>query len=235
MPTLQGSCASSGRPPFGSTAATSSPARRSGATSSFPAGSTVPTTASAASQARPGCARPWRARATSDDEPHVSEDRGQLPAGVASVLAVAEIPSSKLGRARRARLSELEREFYFWMLRRFATHGRPTSAEMHDAAARLDVDFETALATLAGEEIQVRLAPHGEASWEPTSAVVVTGVLERCEESFRGCCPALNFFASSDNGERWLEEHPEVRGQVVSISDAIAAGRAVFGNIFDKR
>jgi len=229
----------------------------------------------------------------------VSEDRGQLPAGVASVLAVAEIPSSKLGRARRARLSELEREFYFWMLRRFATHGRPTSAEMHDAAARLDVDFETALATLAredlvhlgldgeiavaypfsgrprghrvrfvagyeveamcaidalgiapmfgepievtshdpltGEEIQVRLAPHGEASWEPTSAVVVTGVLERCEESFRGCCPALNFFASSDNAERWLEEHPEVRGQVVSISDAIAAGRAVFGNIFDER
>jgi hypothetical protein len=229
----------------------------------------------------------------------VSEDRGQLPAGVASVLAVAEIPSSKLGRARRARLSELEREFYFWMLRRFATHGRPTSAEMRDAAARLDVDFETALATLAredlvhlgldgeiavaypfsgrprghrvrfvagceveamcaidalgiapmfgdpievtshdpltGEEIQVRLAPHGEASWEPTSAVVVTGVLERCEESFRGCCPALNFFASSANAERWLGEHPEVRGQVVSISDAIAAGRAVFGNIFDER
>jgi hypothetical protein len=231
--------------------------------------------------------------------PHVSDDLEQLPAGVVSALALAEIPLSKLGPARRARLSDLERELYFWILRRFATDGRPASAEIGDAAERLGLDLETAIATLAGadlihvgtdgeiavaypfsgrpsahrvrfasgqeveamcaidalgiapmfgepievasqdpltgEEIHVRLAPHGEASWEPTSAVVVAGVLERCEESFRGCCPALNFFASSANAERWLEEHPEVRGQVVSIPDAIAAGRAVFGNIFDER
>jgi len=42
----------------------------------------------------------------------------------------------------------------------------------------------------------------------------------------------LNFFASSDNGERWLEQHPSVRGQVVSMPEAIAAGRVVFGDVF---
>jgi alkylmercury lyase len=232
-------------------------------------------------------------------EPDVSDNREQLQAGVASALALAEIPPSKLGPARRARLSELECELYFWILRRFATHGRPASAELRDAAARLGVDLESALATLAredlvrlgadgeiavaypfsgrptghrvrfanaheveamcaidapgiapmfgerievasrdplsDEEIRVRVAPDGEASWKPTSSVVVAGVLDRCEESFRGCCPALNFFASSDNAERWLEGHHEIRGQVVSMPDAIASGRAVFGDVFGER
>jgi hypothetical protein len=54
-----------------------------------------------------------------------NEYPGQLAPGVAAALAAAEIPPSKLGPARRARLSEAERELYFWTLRRFATDGRP--------------------------------------------------------------------------------------------------------------
>ena len=223
----------------------------------------------------------------------------QLPPGVASALAVAEIPPSKLGPARRARLSHSNRELYFWILRRFATHGRPSSAETRAAAGQLGLELERALATLAREDlihlgsdgeiavaypfsgrptahrvhlasgheidamcaidalgiapmfgepievrsqdplsredVRVRLAPDGEGSWEPETAVVVAGVLDRCDESFRGCCPALNFFASSESAERWLQEHPDVRGQVISMPDAIAAGRAVFGNVFEER
>jgi len=83
-------------------------------------------------------------------------------------------------------------------------------------------------------EVHVLLAPDGQGRWEPNAAVVVAGVLDRCDQSFRGCCPALNFFASSENAERWLQEHPEVRGQVVSMPDAIAAGRAVFANVFEE-
>jgi len=229
----------------------------------------------------------------------VNDPHAQLPAGVASALALAEIPRSKLGPSRRARLSHSERELYFWILRRFATRGRPSSAEMRAAAGRLGVDAEDALATLAREdlvhlgrdgeiavaypfsgrptahrvrfpsghqaeamcaidalgiapmfgepievasqdpltreEVRVRLAPNGEGSWEPTSALVVAGVLDRCDESFRGCCPALNFFASSESAERWLQEHPEVRGHVVPMPDAIAAGGAVFGDVFEER
>jgi hypothetical protein len=36
---------------------------------------------------------------------------------VAAALAAAEIPPSKLGPARRARLSDAERKLYFWILR----------------------------------------------------------------------------------------------------------------------
>jgi hypothetical protein len=41
----------------------------------------------------------------------------------------------------------------------------------------------------------------------------------------------LNFFASAANAERWLAEHPEVRGTRISIPEAAAAARAVFGEV----
>jgi Alkylmercury lyase len=41
----------------------------------------------------------------------------------------------------------------------------------------------------------------------------------------------LNFFASAASAERWLAEHPEVRGSSISIQEAAAAGRAVFGDV----
>lgn len=225
-------------------------------------------------------------------------DREQRPPGVATALALAEIPDSKLGPSRRARLSQAQRELYFWILRRFATDGRPTSAELQTAAAEFGIDRESALATLAredlvhldldreiavaypfsgrpmghrvrfasgheaeamcaidalgiapmfgepievasrdpltGEAIRARVAREGTASSEPTAAVVVAGVLDGCEESFCACCPALNFFASKVNAERWLAEHQEIRGQVISMEDAIAAARAIFGSVFDE-
>jgi Alkylmercury lyase len=79
--------------------------------------------------------------------------RMHLPSGVAAVLAAAAIPPSKLGPARRARLTEEERELYFWILRRFATEGRPSSSEIRTAAERLGVDAEHALGTLAREDL----------------------------------------------------------------------------------
>jgi hypothetical protein len=84
---------------------------------------------------------------------------------------------------------------------------------------------------LSGDEFQARLALDGTGTWEPDSAVVVAGVSDRQALSFSGCCPVLNFFVSGENAERWLHEHPHVRGQVISIEDAILSGRAVFGNV----
>jgi hypothetical protein len=222
-------------------------------------------------------------------------DVGQLARGVASALAMAEIPPSKLGPARRARLTDAQRELYFWILRQFATAGRPSSGEVSAAAARLEIDADRALETLAredlihrgadgeitvaypfsgrptahrvrfpggrevdamcaidalgiasmfgqaievesrdpvsGEEIRARVAPDGAAEWSPGSAVVVAGVLDRQSDSCRGCCPVLNFFVSPANAESWLAQHPEVRGDVISMPDAAAAGRAVFGEV----
>lgn len=221
----------------------------------------------------------------------------QLPAGVAAALAAAEIPPSNVGPARRACLTDSERELYFWILRRFATRGRPSGAETRKAAARLGLEVEGALATLAREDLvhcgsdgeiivaypfsgrvssyrvlfadghevhamcaidalgiapmfeqtieirshdpltgaafQAKVAPGDAASWEPDTAVVVAGVLDRQADSCSGCCPVLNFFVSTDSAERWLSEHPHVRGQVMTVDDAIASGRAVFGDVFE--
>jgi Alkylmercury lyase len=226
-------------------------------------------------------------------------DSGQLPSRVAATLATAEIPPSKLGPARRDRLSEAECELYFWILRRFATDGRPSSLELRAAAEQLGLGAISALETLAREDLvhrgadgeiavaypfssrptahrvrfpgghevdamcaidalgiapmfdepveissqdpltgasfHARVTPAGDAAWEPDSAVVVAGVSERCGESFRDCCPVLNFFVSTENAERWLVEHPDMRGRVVTIDEAITAGRAVFGDVLEPR
>ena len=89
----------------------------------------------------------------SADPARRSDAREQLPPCVATVLAAAEIPPSKLGRARRARLSENERELYFWILRRFATSDRPSNAELRAMAAQLGLDAEQALDTLEREDL----------------------------------------------------------------------------------
>jgi hypothetical protein len=88
-------------------------------------------------------------------------DPEQLPRGVAEALAVAEIPTSKLGPSRRARLSDPQRELYFWIMRRFAADGRPNRAEASAAAGRLGVDGEDALAVFAREDL-VHLGRDGE-------------------------------------------------------------------------
>lgn len=218
-----------------------------------------------------------------------------LSTGVAAALAAAAIPPSKLGPARRARLSASERELYFWILSRFASHGRPSRREFDTAAGRLGADPASALETLAredlvhldqagevsvaypfsgrptghrvrfpggheeyamcaidalgiapmfsqpieissrdpygGELFRAQLAPDGTGSWNPETATVVAGALERHGDSCCGCCPVLNFFVTRSNAERWLAQHPEVRGHVISIEDAIASGRAVFGGV----
>jgi hypothetical protein len=228
-------------------------------------------------------------------EPDRGTGDGELPERVIAALAVAEIPASKLGAARRARLSENERELYFWILRRFATGGRPSSAELREAAERLGLNAEQGLEKLAredlvhrgsdgevtvaypfsgrptahrvrfpgghevdamcaidalgiapmfgatievgsrdpvsGDAIQARVAADGAAEWWPESAVVVAGVLDRQSDSCRGCCPVLNFFVSTATAERWLAQNPQVRGSVISMDEAAAAGRAVFGEV----
>ena len=46
------------------------------------------------------------------------------------------------------------------------------------------------------------------------------------------CCDVLNFFESAEMAQRYLTNNPELTGFTISISDAIAVGRTVFGDIF---
>ena len=224
----------------------------------------------------------------------VSDDELALAPSVRAVLDAAAIPSSKIGPGRRGRLSAGERELYFWVLRRFASSGRPTGKDTRETAERLGLDADRALETLAaqdlvhldqtgeivvaypfsgrptqhrvrfggghevdamcaidalgiapmfdeaieivsrdlltGEHIEVKLTPAGTGSWRPQGAVVVCGASGN-GESCCSCCPVLNFFASEDNGERWLAGRPDVRGYVTTMEEAIEAGRAVFGEV----
>lgn len=63
------------------------------------------------------------------------------------------MPASKLGAARRSRLSELELELYFWILRRFASRGCPSNAELRAAAAEFGLDADSALDVFAREDL----------------------------------------------------------------------------------
>jgi hypothetical protein len=218
-----------------------------------------------------------------------------LPERVAAALALAEIPPSKLGQARRSRLSGSERALYFWILRGFAEGGRPTREELGREAERLGLELEPVLAALRREDLvhlggdgeitvaypfsgvptahrvrfpngqeafamcaidalgiaqmldqpieitsgdplshepfHANLSPDGSASWQPETAAVVAGLNDRHADSCSGCCPVLNFFASTENAERWLNEHPQVHGEVITIDDAITAGRAIFADV----
>jgi hypothetical protein len=228
-------------------------------------------------------------------QPNQRSRDDELPERVAAALAAAEIPPSKLGAARRARLTESERALYFWILRQFATGGRPSSVDIYGAAERLAIDAEQVLETLAredlvhrgsdgevtvaypfsgrptahrvrfpgghevdamcaidalgiapmfgeqvavdsrdplsGDPIRARVAPDGAAEGWPQSAVVVAGAVRSEGDACCGCCPVLNFFASAANAEHWLAEHQDVRGTVISMQEAAAAGRAVFGDV----
>jgi hypothetical protein len=200
----------------------------------------------------------------------------------------------RLGKERHAKLTEPERDLYFWILRRFATTGRPAGDEASEAARRFGVDLRRAVESLeredlvhldgdgeiavaypfsgrptahrvrfesgheayamcaldalgiapmfgrrievasrdplGGRDIRVVLDPDGAGEWLPREAVVVTG--SSCDgQSFRSCCPVLNFFESPGHAARWLGDHPDVRGEVVSMPEAIEAGRAVFGDV----
>ena len=84
---------------------------------------------------------------------------------------------------------------------------------------------------VSGDEIRARVAPDGAAEWWPASAVVVAGAIRSQGDACCGCCPVLNFFVSPASAERWLAQHPEVRGDVISVGEAAAAGRAVFGDV----
>jgi hypothetical protein len=217
--------------------------------------------------------------------------------GYEGLLALANIPSNRCGANRTAGLSAAERTLLLWILRRFAEEGRPSMELVRAAAADVGVELDTALETLAredlvhlrdgeiavaypfsgrptthrvrfqngheafamcaidalgiapmvnkpiqiratdpstGERVEVVLSSNGQTHWQPIESVVVVGA-SGSGNSFAGCCPVLNFFASEENAQRWLSEHPVVQGEIVSLPEAIELGRIVFGEVFDDR
>jgi hypothetical protein len=84
---------------------------------------------------------------------------------------------------------------------------------------------------ISGDEIRVQATPDGVTSIQPEAAVVLAGS-NSCEgPSYGGCCDVLNFFASVENAQRYLDENPGAAGMPISIGEAAAVGRAIFGAV----
>ena len=130
--------------------------------------------------------------------------------------------------------------------------GRPTShrvrlgaeTEVHAMCATdaLGIPFmlETAaeivsLDPVTGDEVWVRIDPGDGSWWDPSEAAVAAGGRARAGRAAEACYAFVNFFASSESAERYLGAHPEVRGVVISIPEAIEAGRLVFGELLEAR
>lgn len=72
---------------------------------------------------------------------------------VAQALQAAAIPNARRGSERAARLNAAEREFYGWILVRFAHASPPTPEQLEERARELALDPSEALATLAEQDL----------------------------------------------------------------------------------
>jgi hypothetical protein len=87
---------------------------------------------------------------------------------------------------------------------------------------------------ISGSEIRVNADPDGATVWQPETAVVLAGS-SACEgPSYRGCCDVLNFFESTENAQQYVRENTGVEGMPISIGEAAAAGRAIFGALLEE-
>ncbi len=74
-------------------------------------------------------------------------------AAVQKALHAAGIAPERHGKARAARLSQREREFYFWILRQFAAAAPPDAEATRGAARRFGLDLHDALAVLVRDDL----------------------------------------------------------------------------------
>jgi len=84
---------------------------------------------------------------------------------------------------------------------------------------------------VSGNKIHVHVTPDGVGSSQPETAVVLAGSSTCDGPNYGGCCDILNFFESSENAQCYLDENTSVTGMPISIGEAAAAGRAIFGAV----
>ena len=84
---------------------------------------------------------------------------------------------------------------------------------------------------LTGEEIWVRVEPGEGTWWEPEQAVVFAGTEARSGPSSAVFCTFVNFFRSPESAGRYRRDHAGLQGEVLTIPEAVEAGRTVFGSL----
>lgn len=79
------------------------------------------------------------------------------------------------------------------------------------------------------EMVRVAVDPERGPTWTPAGAVAVAAFGEGCCLA-QSACPHINLFASHDAAARYLDSRA-LRGGVLPITDAVAAGRWQFGDL----
>ena len=79
--------------------------------------------------------------------------------------------------------------------------------------------------------VRVTVDPDGEPVWKPKEAVALAA-FGACTCLAQASCPHINLFASAEAASRYLDA-PTLRGRVLSIAEATAAGRWLFGDLLD--
>jgi hypothetical protein len=88
----------------------------------------------------------------------------------------------------------------------------------------------TSLDPRTGERIEVAVDLAGASAWSPPAAVVAVGCAGG-GTSAACMCPHTNFAASPEHGQALLDATPGCSGGVLSMPDAIAVGRDLFGTL----
>ena len=84
---------------------------------------------------------------------------------------------------------------------------------------------------VSGAAIRVQVDAAGAALAEPPTVVVVCAVAAGPGPLSSLCCPLVNTFTSPATAEQFLRAHPGLSGSILSLSDAVACGSAVFGGV----
>lgn len=85
-----------------------------------------------------------------------------------------------------------------------------------------------------GQSIAIAFTRAGVTPRPPETAVVRASL--SCDGSPADVvCPVINFFASFENADVWLHEHPEAQGEVMNLAHATRIGNQIFGCLLERR
>ena len=81
------------------------------------------------------------------------------------------------------------------------------------------------------EEISVHIESEHITSRDPEEIVVWYARGDDCRVAATDQCPHLNFFCSPKHLQLWKAEHPEQKGDMLTLEHALEGGRRTFGSL----
>ena len=81
------------------------------------------------------------------------------------------------------------------------------------------------------KELSIRVTKRAISAVVPDDIVVVCATVPANCCAATDQCPYINFFCGAEHARLWQREHPQLTAQLLSLPEALEAGRAVFANL----